>query len=199
MHLRVVVAGQSQTVDQLARGAFAAEGPVDDAHGDLLAVADLGVRAFREVDVHRHAARVGPHEDLVCTDLRDADVGPAAAFDDARDLAFALAAAAAVEDDRLHAVAVERVAGVAGVDVEVLLHALDAYVDGTALGHARRAFDMGQVVAGQAVFLAGALLDHALVEQAVEDFERLAPSLLRGAARCGGELLERELIVGRFA
>ena len=56
VHLRVVVARHAQPFDQFARGALAPGLPVHDAHHDLLAVAYLGTGAFREVDVHRHAA-----------------------------------------------------------------------------------------------------------------------------------------------
>ena len=199
VHLRVVVARQTQSVDQLARGALAAGCPVDDAHDDLLAVAHVGVGALREIDVHGHAARVGAHEDLVGPHLRHAHIGLAVALQDRDDLALGLAAAAALDDDRLHAVAVERRRGVALVDVDVLLHALDPHVDGAALRHVGDALVAGQVAGREAVFFPRALLDDPLVEEAAEDLERLVAPLLRGAARGRGELLEREFVVGKFA
>ena len=199
VHLRVVVARHAEPLDQLAHGALAARLPVDDAHDDLLAVAHVGAVALREVDVHRHAARVGLDEDLVGAYLGDADVGFAVALHDARDLALELPVAAAVHDHDLHAVAVQGVGRVALVDEDVVVEPLDAHVDRTPGGHVGDSLVVGQVLLREAVLFAGALLDDPLLEEAAEDFERLAPPLLRGAARDRSQLLERELVVRKLA
>ena len=88
VHLGVVLPGHAQHFDQLAHGALAAGLPVDDAHDDFFALAHAGVFALGEVDVHRHLARIGPHEYLVGAHLGHADVGFAAALDDAGDFAL---------------------------------------------------------------------------------------------------------------
>ena len=199
VHLRVVVSGHAQPLDQLAFGALAPGLPIDDADHDLLAVPDVGPGALREVDVHRHAARVGPHEDLVRADLRHAHIGLAVAFDDAGDLALHLSVAAAVHRHDLHAVAVQGVGRIALVDENVGFHPLDLHVDRTRGGHVGHALVVGQVLLGEAVFFAGALLDDPLFEEAVEDFERFAAALLRGASRRRSEVFQREFIVGEFA
>ena len=198
VHLRVVVARHAQPLDQLAHGALAPFGPVGDAHDDLFAVLHVGVLLFREVDVHRHAARVGPHEDLVRAHLGHADVGFAAALDDARDFAFEFPVAAAVDGHHLHAVAVQGVGRVALIDENIVLLALDPHVYRTARRHVGDAFEVGQVLVREPVFLAGALLDDAFVVQASQYFERLAASLFRRAARSRREVFEREFIIGEF-
>ena len=198
VHLRVVVARHAEPFDQLAHGAFAAFGPVGDADHDLFAVLHVGVLLFREVDVHRHAARVGPHEDLVRAHLGHADVGFAAAFDDARDFAFEFPVAAAVDGHHLHAVAVQGVGRVALIDENIVLLALDPHVYRTARRHVGDAFEVGQVLVREPVFLAGALLDDAFVVQASQYLERFAASLFRRAARSRREVFEREFIIGEF-
>ena len=170
MHLRVVVARHAEPFDQLAHGAFAAFGPVGDADHDLFAVPDVGIGALREINVHRHAARVGPYENLVRPDFGHAHVGLAVAFDDACDLALHLPVAAAVHDDHLHAVAVQGVGRVALVDEDVALLPFDLHVDRTRGGHVGHALVVGQVGLHQTVFFARALLDDSLFEEASEDF-----------------------------
>ena len=199
VHLRIVVAGHAQPLDQLAHGAFAARLPVGDAHHDLLAVADVGARAFRQVDVHGHPARVGAHEDLVRAHLRHTHVGLAVAFDDARDLAFEFPVAAAVHHGHLHAVAVEGVGGVALIDENIVFEPFDPHVHRARGGHVGHALVVGQVLLREAVLLPCALLDDPLLEEPPEDFERLAAALLRGASRGRGQVLERELVVGSLA
>ena len=190
VHLRIVVAGQSQPLDQLAHGALASGLPVGDADDDLLAVADVGVVALREVDVHRHAARVGPYEDLVGADLGDAHIGLAVALDDAGDLALHTSVPSAVDDGNLDTVAVEGVGRVALIDEYILLEPLDADEDRARGGHVGDAFVMGQMLPRKAVLFTGALLDDALLEELSENLECLAATLLRGTARDRGELLE---------
>ena len=170
MHLRVVVARHAQPLDQFAHGAFAAREPVGDAHHDLLAVAHVGIGALREINVHRHAARVGPYENLVRPDFGHAHVGLAVAFDDPRDLALQLSVAAAVHHHDLDAVAVQGVRGVALVDEDVALLPFDLHIDRTRGGHVGHALVVGQVGLHQTVFFARALLDDSLFEEASEDF-----------------------------
>ena len=134
---------------------------------------------------------MGPH-------LRNADIGLAAPLDDARHLALHLAVARLVEDGHLHAVAVQGVGRMALVDEDILLEPLDADVERAARGHVGDAFVVGQVGVRQAVLAARALLDDALVEEPLEDVERLAAPLLRGASRDRSQVLERELIVGKL-
>ena len=199
VHFGVVVAGDAEPLDQFADGALAAGLPVDDAHDDLFAVVHLRVVAFREVDVHRHAARIGLDEDLVGAHLGHADIGFARAFDDAGDLALEAVVAAAVDDGHLDAVAVQGIGRVAGVDEDVLVEPLDLDVDRSRLGHAGHTFVVGPVLLREAVLFARALLDDPFVEEPPEDFERFAPALLRGASRDRGEVFERELGVGEVA
>ena len=156
--------------DQLAHGAFAAREPVGDAHHDLLAVAHVGIGALREINVHRHAARVGPYENLVRPDFGHAHVGLAVAFDDPRDLALQLSVAAAVHHHDLDAVAVQGVRGIALVDEDVALLPFDLHIDRTRGGHVGHALVVGQVGLHQTVFFARALLDDSLFEEASEDF-----------------------------
>ena len=170
VHLRVVVARHAQPLDQFAHGAFAAREPVGDAHHDLLAVAHVGIGALREINVHRHAARVGPYENLVRPDFGHAHVGLAVAFDDPRDLALQLSVAAAVHHHDLDAVAVQGVRGIALVDEDVALLPFDLHIDRTRGGHVGHALVVGQVGLHQTVFFACALLDDSLFEEASEDF-----------------------------
>ena len=190
VHLGVVVARHAQALDQLAHGALAPLGPVGYAHDDLFAVLHVGVQPFGEVDVHRHTARVGAYEYLVRPYFGDADIGFAAAFDDACDLALHLPVAAAVHDDHLHAVAVQGVGRVALVDEDIFLLTLDAHVDRPRGRHVRHAFEVGQVLVCEAVFLACALLDDAFVVQPSQDLECFAASLFRGASRGRSQMLE---------
>ena len=198
MHLGVVVARHAQPLDQLAHGALAPFGPVGYAHDDLFAVLHIGVQPFGEVDVHRHTARIRPYEYLVRPYFGDADIGFAAAFDDACDLALHFPVAAAVHHHHLHTVAVQGVGRVALVDENIVLLALDPYVYRTARRHVGDAFEVGQVLVREPVFLAGALFDDAFVVQASQYFERLAASLFRRAARSRREVFEREFIIGEF-
>ena len=122
-----------------------------------------------------------------------------APLDDAGHLALHASVASAVRDHDLHTIAVEGVGRCALIDEDVLLQPLDAHVDGARRGHVGHALVVGQVFLREAVFLARALLDDPLLEEPSEDLERLAPPLLRGAARDRGELLERELVVGELA
>ena len=199
VHLRVVVARQTQHVNQLAHGALAPERPLGDADHHLLAVLDLGILLFGQEDVHGHLARIGLDENLVGPHLRNADIGLAAPLDDARHLALHLAAARLVGDDHLDTVAVEGVGRIALVDEDILFEPLDADVERTSRGHVGNALEVGQMGVGEAVLAARALLDDALVEEPFEDVERLAAPLLRGAARDRSQVLERELVVGELA
>ena len=198
VHLGVVVARHAQPLDQLAHGALAPFGPVGYAHDDLFAVLHIGVQPFGEVDVHRHTARIRPYEYLVRPYFGDADIGFAAAFDDACDLALHFPVAAAVHHHHLHTVAVQGVGRVALVDEDIFLLTFDAHVDRPRGRHVRHAFEVGQVLVREAVFLACALLDDAFVVQPSQNFECFAAPLFRGASRGRSQVLEREFIVGEL-
>ena len=132
-------------------------------------------------------------------DFGDADIGFAAPFEDARDLALELSVAAAVDDGHLDAVSVERVARIAGVDEDLLFEPFDRDVDGARLGHAGNSFVEGAVLLREAVLFARALLDDPFVEEPAEDLEGLAAALLRGAARYRCEVFQGKLRIGEVA
>ena len=199
VHLRVVLARRAEDFDQLARRAFAARSPIRDAYGDLLAVLHVGVLPLGEVDVHRHLARVAPHEDLMLAHLGHAHIGSAAAFDDADDLPFGRAAPSRAGDDHLHRVAVEGVDRIALVDEDVLLQLRHPHVDRSARSHVGRARVAGKVPRREAELLAPRRFGDPLREQFFDDPARFAAPLLGGAARGRGEVLERELAVGELA
>ena len=199
VHFGIVVPGDAEAFDELADGAFAAGLPVGDADDDLLAVAHVGIGVPRQIDVHGHAPRLYADEDLMGSDLGDADIGFAAAFDDAGDLAFELSVAAAVVDRYFDAVAVEGVVCMAGLDEDVVFEPVDRDICGTRMGHAGHgSLVEGAVLLREPVFFAGALLDDPLVEEPVEDLEGFAPALLRGPARYRSEVFERVLRVGEI-
>ena len=69
MHLRVVVARHAQPFDQFARRGFAARGCQSAMRTTTFCRPHVGIGAFREINVHRHPARVGADENLVRPDL----------------------------------------------------------------------------------------------------------------------------------
>lgn len=87
---------------------------------------------------------------------------------------------------------------VEGEEKDIFLLALDPHVDGPRGRHVRHAFEVGQVLVREAVFLACALLDDAFVVQPSQNFECFAAPLFRGASRGRSQVFEREFIVGEL-
>ena len=81
---------------------------------------------------------------------------------------------------------------------DIFLLTFDAHVDRPRGRHVRHAFEVGQVLVREAVFLACALLDDAFVVQPSQNFECFAAPLFRGASRGRSQVLEREFIVGEL-
>ena len=196
VHLRVVVATHTQHIANATLRALAAVGPIDDMHHHLLAITQIGILAFRAVDIHRHLARIDLDKYLMIHHLRRTDITLRIALDDLRDLALGHACAVLARHSNAHTVAVQRIARIAAVDIDILLHTLNRDIDCTRRNQIGNTLIRGHCASCQTEFLTRAGLNNPLSNKPFECIARSVTAITIGTARNGSQLLQREFVPG---
>ena len=122
--------------------------------------------------------------------LRRTDITLRIALDDLRNLAFDLSRTILACYGYSHTVAVQRIARIATMNIDIVLHTLDCNIDCTRRNQIGHALIRRHSATCQAEFLTRALLNNPLGNQSFEHIARSVTAIAVGTARNCGQLLE---------
>ena len=122
--------------------------------------------------------------------LRRTDIALRIALDDLSNLTLGHTRTILARYGYSHAIAVQRIARIATMNIDIVLHTLDCNIDCTRRNQIGHALIRRHSATCQAEFLTRALLNNPLGNQSFEHIARSVTAIAVGTARNCGQLLE---------